>query len=286
MNLIKKWMYTIRLHTLPLSLSGVILGSFISKSFFKIKIFILTCITAVLFQIIANLSNDYGDWINGIDNRISIASISIYTIIKTIIIITIISFLSSLLLIYTSFKDDIILAILFIIGALICILFALDYTINIIYAYGYKGWGDLIVFIFFGLISVEASYFLYTHQFNWEILIPASSIGFLSTGVLNINNMRDIKNDKENKKYTIAVKLGLKNAKIYHTLLMLMPIILSLIILYKHYKGIYQWIFMFFFSIIIFNHIKNIFFIKNFNHELKIISYTTLIYSLFISQWY
>ncbi|MDH3003991.1 MAG: prenyltransferase [Flavobacteriia bacterium] len=138
----------VRLHTLPLSLSGVILGSFIalSKGYFNIIIFILTCITAVLFQIIANISNDYGDSINGIDNKNRIYKYDIFVIKKTIIIITIISFLSSLILIFYSFKDDKKFIIPFIIGALICILAALDYTLNIIYTYGYKGLGDLMVF--------------------------------------------------------------------------------------------------------------------------------------------
>ncbi|WGH27961.1 MAG: 1,4-dihydroxy-2-naphthoate octaprenyltransferase [Candidatus Bostrichicola ureolyticus] len=276
----------VRLHTLPLSLSGVILGSFIalSKGYFNIIIFILTCITAVLFQIIANISNDYGDSINsinGIDNRIY--KYDIFVIKKTIII----SFLSSLILIFYSFKDDKKFIIPFIIGALICILAALDYTLNIIYTYGYKGLGDLMVFIFFGLISVIGTYFLYTHKLCYDILIPASSIGFLNTGILNINNMRDIENDKKNKKITIAGKLGLKNAKIYHTLLMYIPIILSIIIFQK-YKNIYQWIFLIFFSTLIFNHIRNIFCKKNiyFNKELKIMSYIIFIYSLYMSIWY
>lgn len=93
------------------------------------------------------------------------------------------------------------------------------------------GLGDIFVFIFFGLVSVCGSYFLFTKTFSWDILIPAAAIGLLSTAVLNLNNMRDIENDEASGKKTLALKLGYKNAMIYEMILLQLPILLILVFL-------------------------------------------------------
>lgn len=80
--------------------------------------------------------------------------------------------------------------------------------------------GDVSVFLFFGLIYVQGSYFLYTHRVEWDIFLLAISIGLLSTSGLNLNKMRDRNGDRQNGngngKYTFVVKIGLKIAKLYH----------------------------------------------------------------------
>uniref|UniRef100_UPI002095B49E 1,4-dihydroxy-2-naphthoate octaprenyltransferase n=1 Tax=Candidatus Karelsulcia muelleri TaxID=336810 RepID=UPI002095B49E len=118
--------------------------------------------------------------------------------------------------------------LLFLIGILLCIYSAITYTIGK-NPYGYKGLGDLSVFIFFGLISLEGNYYLYNHFLNKEILLLGISLGFLTVSVLNLNNMRDIDNDKKNGKYTLTVRIGLKKAKIYHIFLMIVPFLLSIL---------------------------------------------------------
>ena len=84
---------------------------------------------------------------------------------------------------------------------------ALTYTIGN-NPYGYSGWGDLSVFLFFGLLSVMGTYYLYAGEITPDVFLPAISIGALSVGVLNINNMRDHDNDKAAGKNTVVVKIG------------------------------------------------------------------------------
>lgn len=93
------------------------------------------------------------------------------------------------------------------------------------------GLGDLMVFIFFGLVSVGGSYFLFTKTFNWDILLPASAVGLMSAAVLNLNNMRDMESDKKSDKHTLALRLGIKGAMIYQMVLLQLPLILILIFL-------------------------------------------------------
>ncbi|ADE35425.1 1,4-dihydroxy-2-naphthoate octaprenyltransferase [Candidatus Karelsulcia muelleri DMIN] len=282
------WIYALRLKTLPLSLSGIILSSFISfseKGIFNRNILIWSSITSILLQILSNLANDYGD---GIKNNKS-CMISKNKMIIALIIFSILSFISHMILLYYSFKDHMILLyyyfkykmimiVIFIIGIFICIFSAIKYTIGN-HPYGYIGLGDLSVLIFFGLISLEGNYYLYNHIFNYKLLLLCFSLGFLTVSVLNINNMRDIENDKKYGKYTIPVIIGLKNAKIYHTLLMIVPFILSIIYVFITYKSIYQYIFILLIIPTIM-HLKNIYHNNDFNHELNIAIYINILYTL------
>ena len=84
--------------------------------------------------------------------------------------------------------------------------------------YGYRGMGDLYVFLFFGLVSVLGSYFVASHEMFWRMLLPASSIGFFSVAVLNVNNIRDMETDARTR-VTIPLKIGEKRAKVYQTVL-------------------------------------------------------------------
>ncbi|XMD98918.1 MAG: 1,4-dihydroxy-2-naphthoate octaprenyltransferase [Candidatus Karelsulcia muelleri] len=166
-----------------------------------------------------------------------------------LIIISCLSFFSNIILLFFSFNEKFsYIILLFLIGILICIYSAITYTI------GYKGLGDLSVFIFFGLISLEGNYYLYNHFLknyylynhflNKEIMLLGISLGFLTVSVLNINNMRDLENDKKNGKYTLPVRRGLKKAKIYHIFLMIVPFLLSILYVFLTYKSIYQYIFI------------------------------------------
>src|SRR5690606_24410800 len=127
----------------------------------------------------------------------------------------------ALLLIYTAFgSENFVYAIIFFILGVGAIIAAIKYTVGI-KAYGYMGLGDLFVFLFFGLVAVFGSYFLYTLQLNWYVILPAASIGFLSAGVLNLNNLRDRTSDEKAGKNTLVVKLGAKRAKLYHYFLII-----------------------------------------------------------------
>jgi 1,4-dihydroxy-2-naphthoate octaprenyltransferase len=229
------WIKALRLRTLPLSLSGIIIGSAIAKynGFWDWSIFLLSLLTTVLFQIVSNLANDLGDSIKGTDNKdrvgpmrsVQSGLISKNEMRNAVVMTSIISLLSAGTLIYLGTTNLPISILWFYIGlAVACIFAAITYTIGK-KAYGYYGLGDIMVFLFFGIVSVLGVYPLYAKSIDWIILLPACSIGFLSAAVLNLNNMRDRSNDAKSGKNTLVVKIGADWAKLYHTLLVLGGII-------------------------------------------------------------
>ena len=234
---IKYWIQASRIQTLPLSISGIILGSFFAYynySFDNI-IFVLSLITAISFQILSNFANDYGDGILGTDkNRIGpkrvIASgkLTFEELKKGIIVNIFISITLSYSLIKYSFKSDYLFIIIFFFLSIFSILAAIKYTMGKT-PYGYYGFGDIFVFIFFGLLSVLGSYFLQTKSIDYEVFILGSIIGFLCVGVLNLNNIRDIENDSKMNKKTIPSRIGFKNAKFYHYCLIILSLLLIIL---------------------------------------------------------
>lgn len=228
--MIKAWISAFRLRTLFLAVGTVVLGAGLAwhEGNFSITAFLLTFLLAVSIQILANLANDLGDYQKGTDitgkrqgpmRAVQSGKISPKSMKIAIAIFSAICMVIGLILIIRilPFIDRSSALILLIIGAA-SILAALFYTLGR-HAYGYKGWGDLFAFLFFGPVPVIGSYFLHSLTFDWQPLWPSIGMGFISTMILNINNMRDIKNDKASGKRTIAVILGLKNARIYHALL-------------------------------------------------------------------
>ena len=233
---LKSWISAARLETIPLSISGIIIGSFYSFFLqkFDILIFILALLTAISYQILSNFANDYGDGILGTDdNRIgpkrSIASgeISTSELKKAISINIFISVSLSYFLIKYSFGTNYYLLFIFLILSILSVVAAIKYTMGKS-PYGYKGLGDIFVFVFFGLISVMGSSFLYTLKLDFNLLPIAVSLGFLCVGVLNLNNIRDIENDAKMKKKTIPTRIGFKLSKYYHNFLITLPIILTI----------------------------------------------------------
>ncbi len=240
----KHWIQAARLRTLPLSLSGIIMGAFIAKwrlsqegGFWDWRIFALALLVTLLYQILSNFANDYGDGVKGTDkNRIgeaeqrAVASgkITAIQMRNAVILLSILSFIATVALLYVAFYPANIREFWIFIGlGIACILAAIGYTVGK-KPYGYMGLGDIFVFVFFGLVSVCGSYFLFTKSFDYDILIPASAIGMLSMAVLNLNNMRDIVNDELSGKKTFALKLGFKKAMIYEIILLQLPILLML----------------------------------------------------------
>ena len=239
------WIKAARLRTLPLSVSGIIMGSFIAR--WKLMqdgepwdwtIFALALLVTLLYQVLSNFANDYGDGVKGTDqNRIgeaeqrAVASgkITAKQMRNAVLLFSVLSLVATLLLLYKAFFPNFINEFYTFIGlGVACILAAIGYTVGK-KPYGYLGLGDIMVFIFFGLVSVCGSYFLFTKSFDWDILLPASAIGMLSAGVLNLNNMRDIENDAKSGKKTLALRLGFKNAMIYEMVILMLPPILVLI---------------------------------------------------------
>lgn len=228
---LNSWISAARLRTLPLSVSGIIVGTTIAvkQGLFSISVFSLALATTLGLQILSNFANDYGDGIKGTDNEdrvgpqraIQSGLITQKEMHQGIIITGIVTLLFAILLIYAAFgRENLGYALFFFLLGIGAITAAIKYTVGKS-AYGYRGLGDVFVFIFFGLVAVYGSYFLYAHEWNWLVLMPAFSIGFLSMGVLNLNNMRDRLSDEKAGKNTLVVKLGAKNAKNYHYALIL-----------------------------------------------------------------
>ncbi|MCU0350025.1 MAG: 1,4-dihydroxy-2-naphthoate octaprenyltransferase, partial [Flavobacterium sp.] len=229
------WIQAARLRTLPLSVSGIIVGSAYAyhQGFSDWRILVLALATTLGLQILSNFANDYGDGIKGTDvNRIGEKRMVAAGIItsaqmkKAVLITAVITFVLALVLIYTAFgKENFALSLIFILLGIGSIGAAIKYTVGR-NAYGYSGFGDLFVFVFFGLLSVLGTHFLYVKAIDGLLILPAVAIGCLSVAVLNLNNMRDIENDRLAGKNTLVVKLGLENAKIYHYLLVILAIFL------------------------------------------------------------
>lgn len=244
----KHWVEAARLRTLPLSVSGIIVGSMFALAYpttniltptevFNWQLFGFAILTTLGLQVLSNFANDYGDGIKGTDNEdrigpkraIQSGVISPEAMKRAIIITSVLTFISALLLIYFAFGEAYIwYSILFIILGLLAIASAIRYTVGDT-AYGYRGFGDFFVFVFFGLVSTLGVNFLYSKEVDYRLILPAIAIGFLSVGVLNLNNMRDEASDRKAGKNTIVVKIGGAKAKKYHYFLIISAMILVLV---------------------------------------------------------
>lgn len=229
MKKVKAWIYAARLRTLPLSVSGIIVGTALAnfKGFRNSEIFWLALLTTVAFQITSNFANDYGDGTKGTDDEHRIGPkralqsglLSKSHLKRGIGISIVISFSLALLLIYKAFAyQHWSYFIVFLLLGIFCIWAAIRYTMGDT-PYGYRGLGDVFVFIFFGLVAVLGSMFLYTKSVGLIDFLPAFSIGSLCVAVLNLNNLRDVVSDKIHGKQTLVVKMGFANGKKYHTAL-------------------------------------------------------------------
>jgi 1,4-dihydroxy-2-naphthoate polyprenyltransferase len=247
-NKMKHWIQAARLRTLPLSISGILVGSLYALAnptndvltptqVFNWTIFCFALLTTLGFQILSNFANDYGDGIKGTDNEdrvgptraIQSGIISASAMKKAMIIMGGLTLLSAIVLIYFAFRDtNLGYSLFFLALGIIAIASAVKYTVGNS-AYGYKGFGDIFVFVFFGLVSTLGVNFLYSKQLDLQLILPASAIGLLSVGVLNLNNMRDEFSDKKAGKNTLVVKMGGARAKIYHYTLIIMAMLLVLI---------------------------------------------------------
>lgn len=237
------WIKALRLRTLPLSLSGIILGSFIAKfnGYWDWGIFSLALTTTILFQIVSNLANDLGDSLKGTDNAdrvgpmrsVQSGLISKKEMRNAVVFTSVISFLAAGALIFIGTKGLPTSILWFYVGlAIACVIAAITYTVGK-RAYGYNGFGDIMVFIFFGIVSVMGVYPLYAKSIDWLLILPAACIGLLSAAVLNLNNMRDRINDAKSNKRTLVVLMGANLAKMYHGFLILTGLACQAVFIFK-----------------------------------------------------
>lgn len=249
---LKAWIYAARPRTLPLSVSGILVGTALANSYgtTDYSIFILAILTTIGFQVTSNFANDYGDGVKGTDNEDRIGpkralqsgmltrgklkrGISIAVVVNVILV---------LLLLYISFGLEYLhFSVLFLALAGVSIWAAIRYTVGD-NAYGYRGLGDISVFVFFGLVGVLGSLFLYLKTIPVLSILPAISMGLLSVGVLNLNNLRDYESDTKAGKNTLVVQMGFKKGKQYHTMLLLFAFIAWFVFLYLSPEKSFKWI--------------------------------------------
>lgn len=316
MTKIKAWFAAARLRTLPLSVSGIIVGASIgvSKNFLDLfekveieygglvclahssvlesSLFWLAILVTIGFQVLSNFANDYGDGIRGTDakrqgeKRMVASGIISPKQMKIGMIITgIITFFLATFLIFRAFgNENFIISFIFFNLTIVSLIAAVKYTVGK-KAYGYSGLGDVFVFLFFGLLSVLGSYYLFTHQLQWQLLLPATAIGCFSTAVLNLNNMRDIENDAAANKHTLVVKLGSIKAKKYHVFLLLFGMLCAVIYTVINFTEPLQFIYLIAFIPFLLN-IKTV--LKNkspmlLDGELKKVALSTFLFAILFS---
>ena len=226
----KHWIEAARPRTLPLALSCILMGSFLAAAAgqFNALVCALCCLTTILLQVLSNFANDYGDTVNGKDTdarvgpkrQVQLGAISTAQMRRAIAFSAGAALVSGLWLLYEALHDAPAQTFWVFLGVgIAAIVAAITYTAGK-NPYGYAGLGDVSVLLFFGWVGVLGSYYLYTQQFDWLLLLPATSCGLFAVGVLNLNNMRDIESDTLTGKRSVPVRIGKQNAAYYHSALL------------------------------------------------------------------
>jgi 1,4-dihydroxy-2-naphthoate polyprenyltransferase len=250
------WLHAFRLRTLPLAVSSIMVGSALAMSTpedagaFRPLVLVLALLTAILLQILSNLANDLGDHLHGTDNvarvgpqrAVQSGAIAPNAMKRAMLLCGALAFSSGVGLIIYALGVQL-LTLVFLLLGLAAIAAAVKYTFGK-NPYGYAGLGEASVFLFFGLVGVCGTYMLHTRYFDASTLLPAMGFGLLSAGVLNVNNLRDIKNDKASGKITLAVRMGFDNAKGYHGLLITGGLACLMLYTALYFRGMPQWGFL------------------------------------------
>lgn len=240
-----RWIEAARPRTLALAMASILLGNFLAYAAGKFSFLTagLAILTTLLLQILSNFANDLGDSKNGVDNKnrkialraVQTGKISSAEMKNAVIIAATLSLSSGLSLLYFALQGAKVSTIItFMLIGLLAILAAIAYTVGK-KPYGYIGLGDLSVFLFFGWVGTFGTYYLQTEILNYYVLIPASGCGFLSVAVLNLNNLRDLENDRKTGKRSIPVRIGKIYGFYYQKIIMLLGI--CTFIIYLMYQG-------------------------------------------------
>jgi len=284
------WIHAARPGTLPLALSGTALGSFLAAADreFSWSVCVLASLTTLMLQILSNLANDYGDFVNGKDTAqrigpprmVQTGRIPPAHMVKALValIVTTLATGTVLVVVGTSGTGE---GVWYVLLGCAAIVAAVTYTVGK-HPYGYRGWGDLSVFVFFGLLGTLGTYYLHAHHLRWDVILPASSIGLLSAGVLNLNNLRDEQTDREANKRTLVIILGYRRARIYHVMLLAVAVLTGLAYVVLNYRSPLQLLFLSSVPLLyrdvmtVFRNTRRV----ELNAELKRLSFSTLLFAL------
>ena len=243
-----------RPRTLPLAIAGIAMGSFLAAAdgAFHAGVTTLAILTAIFLQILSNLANDYGDSVHGADSAerkgpsraVQSGLISASEMRRAMLVTAILSMLSGVALVWVALGvEGLLLAGLFIVLGAAAIWAAVNYTAGS-NPYGYAGFGDLFVFLFFGLAGVLGAYFLQAGLLSWSLLLPAISTGAFAVAVLNVNNIRDMESDVKAGKNSIPVRLGLRKARLYHWALLIGGLVAAVLYVVLNWQSAWQLLFV------------------------------------------
>ena len=260
------WISAFRPRTLPLALASILTGGFLAAAAgrFNGPVVALAALTTILLQILSNLANDYGDSQNGADSvhrqgplrAVQSGAISPAQMKRGMLICGLLALASGLVLLWVAFGAAGLGWFLgFLALGLVAIWAAVNYTAGA-NPYGYAGFGDISVFVFFGLVGVGGTYFLQTQSLPLPVLLPAAALGCFATAVLNVNNIRDIKSDVLAGKITIPVRLGPVRARRYHGLLLLLGLGCAALFVALTYHSPWQWLFALAAPLFLFNAVQ------------------------------
>ncbi|MDA3978234.1 1,4-dihydroxy-2-naphthoate polyprenyltransferase [Gallibacterium sp. AGMB14963] len=248
----KMWLETARPKTLPLAIASIVTGSALAHYYqqFNGIVAFLALVTATLLQIVSNFANDYGDHVKGSDTAERIGPlrgiqqgvISFAQLRVGLILVTLASMVSGVALIAVSCQtwNDV---LAFVVLGVLAIIASITYTVGK-KPYGYMGLGDISVFIFFGLLGVGGTFYLQAHQLSHSIFLPAMMSGFLAVAVLNINNLRDVEQDKKSGKNTLIVRIGAKYGCYYHIALLTLAVLCALSFAIYYFQHWYSFLFI------------------------------------------
>jgi 1,4-dihydroxy-2-naphthoate octaprenyltransferase len=246
---LKHWLHAFRPRTLPLAASSIIVGSALAwfHGGFRAPVLALALLTAILLQILSNLANDLGDHQHGTDNAqrvgpqraVQSGAIAPAAMQRAMLLCGALAFASGIALIVAALGLSL-PTLLFLAIGLLAIAAAVKYTFGS-NPYGYAGLGDASVLLFFGFVGVCGTFYLHTRAFAPLLLLPAAAFGLWSAGVLNVNNLRDIRNDMASGKHTLAVRLGFEGAKGYHGILIAVGLILLIAFTSIAFRAMPQW---------------------------------------------
>lgn len=229
MSKLKAAIFSMRLRTLPLSLAGVALGMLLSLKSHEASCWLMVwlLLTTVCLQILSNLSNELGDFLRGTDGEqregpmysLAQGAIRVKEFKRLIAVFVLLCCVFGAAMVWTSFGTFLAWQpLMLLVLGVAAIWAAMHYTLGK-NPYGYRGLGDVFVFIFFGLVSVLGAYYVVAHTIDsWSLLLPAITIGCFSVGVLNVNNIRDMESDAATR-ITLPLKIGELNAKIFQSVL-------------------------------------------------------------------
>lgn len=208
-NSIKAWILAARPKTLAAAATPVLLGCSLATAdgWFQPIPALLCFLFAFTMQIDANFINDFFDYLKGSDREDRLGPeracaqgwITLNAMKHGIAFTTILSCIWGLLILFYSGLEMIPIGLL-------CILFAFLYTTTL----SYRGWGDVLVIVFFGFVPVGCTYYVMTHDWTWNVTIACLASGLVSDLLLMLNNYRDREQDRISGKKTLVVRFGAK----------------------------------------------------------------------------